>query len=141
MKKIIFKNLKQKILKKKKLVQEYFTAKITTKSFHILMIQSSLFLTIGIFSQESISGFEIGRIANCFVLSSRTNTVITEIKVKNWIPRPVTRRTTASKYSNANSNLKNLCIDKVHRWYSQGKTTQRQKAHLGPNFSEKVFLP
>ena len=74
------------------------------------MIQSSLLLTMGIFSYDRFWGFEMGRIANCFVLSSRTKTDITEIKVNNWIPRPVIRSTTASKYSKANSNLKNLWI-------------------------------
>jgi len=78
------------------------------------MIQSSLLLTMGIFSYDRFWGFEMGRIANCFVLSSRTKTDITEIKVNNWIPRPVIRSTTASKYSNANSNLKNLLIDMVN---------------------------
>ena len=78
------------------------------------MIQSSLLLTMGIFSYDRFWGFEMGRIANCFVLSSRTKTDITEIKVNNWIPRPVIRSTTASKYSKANSNLKNLWIDKVN---------------------------
>ena len=69
------------------------------------MIQSSLLFTIGIFSYDSLWVFEMGWIANCLVLSSRTNTDITEIKVKNWIPRPVIRSTTASKYSKAISNL------------------------------------
>jgi len=63
---------------------------------------------MGIFSYVRLWDLEICGIANCFVLSSRTNTDITEIKVKNWIPRPVTRRTTASKYSKANSNLKKI---------------------------------
>ena len=47
------------------------------------MIQSSFFFTIGIFSYDSLWVFEIDGIANCFVLSSRTKTEITEIKVKN----------------------------------------------------------
>ena len=50
---------------------------------YILMIQSSIFFTIGIFSYDSLWVFEIDGIANCFVLSSRTKTEITEIKVKN----------------------------------------------------------
>ena len=79
-----------------------------TDFFYNLMIQSSLLLTMGIFSYDRFWGFEMGRIANCFVLSSRTKTDITEIKVNNWIPRPVIRSTTASKYSKANSNLNYL---------------------------------